>query len=288
MSPKKLTDTDKTEILELYRESGETTSTLSSKYGVSSSTISRFLKANMSESEYEGLIQQKRIARTPNRSQKAAKEPTEVVATAATDKPKKKPVLAEDVKPATATTINDEETKISQQLEIFDQEPEDEDEEELNQVNVFTLEQLLGEDIGDLDEDQEEDEFDEDEDEESQLEANLVKDAYYKIKNEELEILPLSEAPLPKVCYLVIDKGSELITRPLKEFRDLGKIPSSEVQQKTLPIFDNHRIAKRFSNRREKVIKVPDSRLLEKTCSHLQAKGITRILIDGQIYSLQS
>ena len=60
------------------------------------------------------------------------------------------------------------------------------------------------------------------------------------------------------------------------------------MRQKTLPIFDNHRVARRFSNRSQRVIKVPDGRLLYKTCYHLQAKGITRILLDGQIYSLVS
>ncbi len=99
-------------------------------------------------------------------------------------------------------------------------------------------------------------------------------------------MLPLSEASLPKICYLVVDRSAELVARPLREFSDLGRIPVEEVQQKTLPIFDNHRVAKRFSNRSQRVIKVPDGQMLQKTCSHLKAKGITRLLIDGQVYSL--
>ncbi|MFM6309348.1 MAG: transposase, partial [Dolichospermum sp.] len=100
------------------------------------------------------------------------------------------------------------------------------------------------------------------------------------------QVLPLSVANLPKTCYLVIDRSAELITRPLKDFGDLGLIPSLENQQKTLPIFDNHRVAKRFSTKRDRVIKVPDSQVLHKASNHLQAKGITRLLIDGQVYSL--
>ncbi|ELR98635.1 hypothetical protein GLO73106DRAFT_00024720, partial [Gloeocapsa sp. PCC 73106] len=61
MSPKKLSDADKQEIIELYRTSPETTSTLADRYGVSSSTISRFLKSYFSESEYVKLIQHKRL-----------------------------------------------------------------------------------------------------------------------------------------------------------------------------------------------------------------------------------
>jgi len=67
MSPKKLTKEDKQEILNLYRHSEATTSTLATRYGVSSSTISRFLKNNLSATEYEDLIQQKRLARTPGK-----------------------------------------------------------------------------------------------------------------------------------------------------------------------------------------------------------------------------
>ncbi|MGV2390257.1 MAG UNVERIFIED_CONTAM: helix-turn-helix domain-containing protein [Microcystis novacekii LVE1205-3] len=44
MSPRKLTDATKKEILKLYRETEATTSTLAERYGVSSSTVSRFLK----------------------------------------------------------------------------------------------------------------------------------------------------------------------------------------------------------------------------------------------------
>ena len=102
----------------------------------------------------------------------------------------------------------------------------------------------------------------------------------------DLQILPLSQASLPRICYLVIDRSAELIVKPLAEFADLGAIPDTETGQTTLPVFDNHRIAKRFSHRRERVIKVPDSRMLQKTSHHLQDKGITRLLIDGQIYSL--
>jgi len=73
----------------------------------------------------------------------------------------------------------------------------------------------------------------------------------------------------------------------LKDFGDLGQIPETEFQAKTLPVFDNHRVAKRYSNpRTQRVIKLPDGRVLSKASSHLQAKGITRVLIDGRVYSL--
>ena len=38
----------------------------------------------------------------------------------------------------------------------------------------------------------------------------------------------------------------------------------------------------------DRVIEVPDSKMIHKARRHLEAKGITRLLIDGQIYSLST
>lgn len=64
--------------------------------------------------------------------------------------------------------------------------------------------------------------------------------------SETVEILPLEAAQFPRNCYVVTDRLSELIARPMQDFQDLGEIPDEEISQKTLPIFDNHRVAKRF------------------------------------------
>ena len=44
----------------------------------------------------------------------------------------------------------------------------------------------------------------------------------------DLQILPLSQASLPRTCYLVIDRSAELIVKPLAEFADLGAIPKQK------------------------------------------------------------
>jgi transposase-like protein len=107
---------------------------------------------------------------------------------------------------------------------------------------------------------------------------------------ERVRVLPLSEAHLPRMFYIVIDRMAELVTCPLQEFQDLGELPPEEESQETLPVFDNHRIAQRFSRRNPKknqrVIKLPDGRVLAKTSHWLQAKGIQRLLLDGQVYAL--
>jgi hypothetical protein len=159
-----------------------------------------------------------------------------------------------------------------------------------SQPSLFA--EILDEDLldepDDLDDDDLDDDLYDEEDDFEDEDYEAPKPLVTRRKNGEasVQVLPLSVAHLPKTCYLVIDRSAELITRPLKDFGDLGLIPSLENQQKTLPIFDNHRVAKRFSTKRDRVIKIPDSQVLHKASNHLQAKGITRLLIDGQVYSL--
>ncbi len=319
MSPRKLSDADKSDILKLYRQQSQTTSTLATRYGVSNSTISRILKSNLLESEYEELIQQKRANRTSsgvtslsNKTLEAADSESETVAQTTeeslttevessdsnvSDGRRRRRRSSVTLKPDTEekmvqTQLPLDMTSESQQEEDFEDVEEEEPPENINQLQNANFEELLDDDLLDLnleedfDEDLEEDLDDEWDDEELDLPNQLpIKTSIGKSVTD-VHVLPLSEASLPKICYLVVDRSAELIARPLKEFSDLGRIPFEEFQERTLPVFENHKVARRFSNRSQRVIKVPDGQMLQKTGSHLQAKGITRLLIDGQVYSL--
>lgn len=340
MTVKKLLDADKSEILKLYRETGETTSTLAERYGVSNSTISRLLKVTLPEAEYEFLIASKRAARTPHsESTKIDVQSMPEAANSAAQFIKVvQPHLDQlDQKSSHASSRRQRRTDpkpqpklvkkpAAQQLQLLDPlstdvdsspTPTQEDNEYPTQVEVErpqlvinnnpqaiaedieedtdTITEILGEDLIDEDEDDLEDlEEDLDDDDLDDLDLDEFDDEPFTVTRPirgsrvAVQVLPLSEAPLPKTCYLVIDRASELITRPLRDFGDLGQIPTGETQQRTLPVFDNHRVARRFSTKRDKVIKIPDSKLLQKARSHLQAKGITRLLVDGQVYSLST
>lgn len=151
----------------------------------------------------------------------------------------------------------------------------DDDEDDLD-----GLDETLGDDFGDDDDDlDEEDELDDDDDEDDEAPKP-------KLQVDTMRVMPLGEAVLPKPCYLVVDTRAELITRPLIEFADLGQVPEEEERAKTLPVFDNHRVARRFSRNKQRVIKVPDGDLIMRTSPYLAAKGITRLLVDGQVFDL--
>ncbi|MEM6449258.1 MAG: helix-turn-helix domain-containing protein [Cyanobacteria bacterium P01_D01_bin.105] len=61
MAPRKLSDADKSTIVDLYKQPGQTTSTLAEQYGVSNSTISRILKMSIPSDEYRELVSTKRM-----------------------------------------------------------------------------------------------------------------------------------------------------------------------------------------------------------------------------------
>jgi hypothetical protein len=299
MAPRKLTESDKQDILNLYRDVlEESTTTLASRYDVSTSTISRLLKQNLPEAEYEALIQQKRGSRSQPEAEENLTipgisgliapeiftEPEPIVEPIAEPPPEpvksRAPIIRkkklEEVSPASAAPIAAEfaETDSSQ----FEK-----------SVDKAAL--LANEEFSDLEEDLEEDDLEDDdlEDDDFDDEGEDGLDSFSTIQVNSkgmIQVQPLIEAAIPRTCYVVVDRSSELITRPLKDFAELGQIPAEEDQEKTLPIFDNHRIAKRFMRRMQRVVKVPDGRVFSKVRPYLQAKGITRLLIDGQVYSL--
>ncbi|MEH2326797.1 MAG: transposase [Nostoc sp.] len=330
---RKLTDSDKQEILKLYRETAETTSTLADRYGVSNSTISRLLKSTLPEDEYEYLVSLKRAARTPEGRAQVSYEQlpllTQLEPEIEVPPIESHPVEVPKVEPLPRRVIHveqelySEETaeslaasrrvrrrpsatekpklRVTEKLEI----PEPKLPEIVSipipplkneHPAAAVIAQMLGEDLLDEsedlddleDDDLEDDDFEEEDFDDDDLDDQRPLVTKRRPGEASVQVLPLSIANLPKTCYLVIDRSSELITRPLKDFGDLGQIPSLETQQRTLPVFDNHRVAKRFSTKRDRVIKVPDSKMLHKARTHLQAKGITRLLIDGQVYSLST
>lgn len=334
MPPRKLSDSEKIDIIALYRETGDTTSTLASRYNVSNSTISRLLKSRLPADEYEILVQQKRAAagkgqpplprRTLESSEEVSQKRSESVDPSLSElqsaaqsqkatsdqslgdgtnrspskgKPTSSPPkIVQTEIPLQVNPTASSSSEVDANLRTID----DDDDDDSYQAQVSTIEELLGEELlpEDQDDDDDDDDDDSDDDDNSEDEGKSSPDRRLfggqplnlagngKKSQSLIQIMPLSEAELPKICYVVIDKAAELITRPLNDFSELGKIPLAEKGAATLPIFENHRVARRFSKRSHRVIKVPDGSVLPKVGSYLQAKGITCLLIDGRVYSL--
>ena len=103
---------------------------------------------------------------------------------------------------------------------------------------------------------------------------------------EHAQCQPLADAPLPASVYMLVDKTVELQAKPLKDFPELGQLPAGEEERQALMVFANPRQAKRHCGRTQRVIKVPDTRILERTAPYLIAQGISRVVMEGSLYSL--
>jgi transposase-like protein len=308
MSARKLSDSEKQKILRLYRETSETSSSLATQYGVSTSTVSRLLKSTLPADEYEALIQQKRALRSADSQPEAVAEPVPVepvkqqLDLGFAEQPSQPAVEVEAPRRAVeppirrsrkrASTAETEDTPaIAPEMELPEETAYAEEPAAKNPIPDDVLKEILRDDLIEEEEDDddlEDDLDDDDEEDDDDLDSRLPdRELFVAGHGGRVHVLPLAESAIPRTCYLVVDRSAELIAPPLKDFGDLGQIPEGEVQEKTLPIFDNHRVAKRYSNpRTQRVIKLPDGKVLRKTLPHLQAKGITRVLIDGQVYSI--
>lgn len=308
MTFSKIAIADKQEILRLYCESDLSTAELSKQFGISISSTLRLLQEMMSPEEYREAVQKKQAK--PKRQAKGVKkvvkaqvvqldaqldlvdqlglelshpvvEESEIVEAIANE-PKQILLNSEKHSEKSSEPLLDVDTDNLEEFEQYS--PED--------VADDLVMDLDGDGILDI----EDDEFEEDdeEDEEDEDGSSTISDPIDAVIepvisaraiNKILVILPLDQAELSNICYMVVDKASEIITRPMQDFKELGKVPSDEVNLLALPVFDNHRAARRFSAHNQKVIKFPGS-LIHAAKSHLSQKGITRLLYGGQVFAL--
>lgn len=169
------------------------------------------------------------------------------------------------------------------------EEEEEEDDDDVLPPVTEEISAILDEDFGEDEEADDDDENDDEDDDDGEIytDAEAQRDLTALHIQQFMRVIPLDQALMPRICYVVVDRSAELVVRPLKDFGDTGQVPISNEQTMTLPIFDNPRGAKRFANARtERVIKVPDSQVFHKTSDNLRSKGITYLFIEGQLYSL--
>lgn len=97
---------------------------------------------------------------------------------------------------------------------------------------------------------------------------------------------PFRGAAIPASVYMLVDKTVELQALPLAEIPDLGRLAPEELELQALVLYTNPRQAKRLCGRSQRVIKLPDTRVLERTASYLIRQGIQRLVIEGDLYAL--
>ena len=103
----------------------------------------------------------------------------------------------------------------------------------------------------------------------------------YEIENakqKDLSSVPISEIEFPKMVYMIVDKNIELVTKYLKEYPDWQFLSQEELNRKTIEIYFDLKLAKRYCNKEQKIIKVPNTNVFKLAAPQLLNKGISRIV----------
>ncbi|MEB3304216.1 MAG: helix-turn-helix domain-containing protein [Cyanobacteriota bacterium] len=282
MAPAKLTDNQKQELVQRFRE-GENTQLLADYFGCSSTTVTRMVRAELGHEAY-GALRDERL-------RKGSRD--------------KQIPLAIDSSPASPLENSPPEGAAAE-MDQVDLEPEaDLGPEPLELAEGAQPEApeapvpadsgntvLAIDDADDFGDDDGEDDLlsaEEDDDEGFQDSGEFHAVAVLPIAvddQREIQAAPWSPAVLPPCAYLLVDKTVELQARPLADMPELGLLPTDEQDRQALVLFTNPRQAKRHCGRTQRVIKLPDPALLGRTAPYLQAQGISRVVIEGALYAL--
>ena len=249
MAPRRLTDPEKQELVGRYK-AGESTAALANAFSCSPNTVSRTVKALLPADAYKAL-KASRLKSKPSMSEPEAGQQDDVPA-ASTSVP--------DADQVAGDQGGDPGTLALDDAEDFGDEPDaDSDDDESPSSDFETFHELVPlTDVGNLSD------------------------------NRRLEPLPLTAGLLPTSVYMLVDKVVELDAKPLSDFPELGPLDETEQQRQGLCLYSSPRTAKRQCGRSQRVIKVPDTSVFERTSSYLLARGITRLVMEGTLIAIDS
>lgn len=261
MAATRLSEAQKQEIVARYR-AGESSTALAAVHGCSANTVTRLVKTALDPAEYERLKQERL------RGVRGASDAADGAGVDGGETPVSapEPRAAEDDNDAAAAAARGD------------------DDEDDDGPGVLAIDDA--EDFGDEGDDDDA-ALDDAADEGEAFVAVPVHPLHPVAGVEELvQPQALSEARLPAAAYLLVDRTVELQPLALSECPDLGPLPEQEAERQALLLFVNPRQAKRHCGRSQRVIKLPDVGLLERTAPYLLAQGISRVVIEGGVYSL--
>lgn len=271
MAAPRLNDSQKSELVARYRE-GQSSAALAEIYGCSVNTVSRVVKAALDPADYAQLKQHRAKAGAHASTQEA---PAAIAGPVAVPSRAEAPPEQLDADPNAEFESGLD--SAADQVLADGQQPAD-----------GTHLELAIDDADDFDDDGEADDLDGD-----NLDPDWASEQFVAVpialvnpSQEPAQCQPLAEAALPASVYMLVDKTVELQAKPLKEFPELGHLPADEEERQALLVFSNPRQAKRHCGRTQRVIKVPDTRILERTAPYLLAQGISRVVMEGSLYSL--
>ena len=111
----------------------------------------------------------------------------------------------------------------------------------------------------------------------------------YEINNEtqkDLSSISISEIDFPKTVYMIVDSKIELEIKLLGDYPNWQFLSQDELKRKTIEIYFDLKIAKKFCRREQKVIKVPNTDVFKIVSPILISRGISRIVCPDKLIAL--
>lgn len=110
-----------------------------------------------------------------------------------------------------------------------------------------------------------------------------------EINNEtqkDLSSISISEIDFPKIVYMIVDSKIDLEIKLLGDYPNWQFLAQDELKRKTIEIYFDLKIAKKFCNREQKVIKVPNTDVFRIVSPILISRGISRIVCPDKLIAL--
>ena len=105
-------------------------------------------------------------------------------------------------------------------------------------------------------------------------------------KQKDLSSISISEITFPKIVYMIVDNKIELDIKLLGDYPNWQFLSEDELKRKTIEIFFDLKIARKFCNREQKVIKVTNTNVFRIVSPNLLSRVITRMVSPDKLIAL--
>tara|TARA_Y100001968_G_C19392528_1_gene736428 strand:+ start:533 stop:1390 length:858 start_codon:yes stop_codon:yes gene_type:complete len=272
MISRRLTKTQKAEILEAYRD-GANTNVLAEKFSCTANTINRTVKTLLTETEYV-LLKEKR-SKINNKKIKLSNN--EIV--------KDKKEGLDKLNSLNSLKENDKAKVLSiQEIDIFDSNNVDE-------IVSFAVESDSNQDLPSEIQDKKNNEIDKNNqkfDSDFEVIAPLISSFDFDQEKQESGFEILDYESLPESVYMIVDKKVELDLQLISDLPEWSFLPEKELERNAILLFLNQRSAKRNCSRNQRVIKIPNTSVFKLSKQYLISKGITRLILEDSLFAIDN
>jgi len=270
MISRRLTKTQKAEILEAYR-AGDNSTFLADKYSCTTNTIIRTVKTLLSDGEYK-LLKEKR-AKINNKREIIIENETV------------KEEIGDLEYSNSLISLNTKDNNEDLSMELVG---------EFDNTEVEGIASLVIEhddSLSSINQDQENNEVEENDqniDNNFELIAPIISCFDFDQEKEKSNFKIHDYKILPESVYMIVDKKVELEPQNISDLPEWSFLPETELERRAILLFTNQRAAKRNCSKNQKVIKIPNTSIFRISKSYLLSKGITRLILEDLLISLDN